>query len=487
MTTYSDTFSSETLDAFPANFTAQWGTLTANYYIKNPDFGEVDSRVLRSGNTTADTSGQHLISFDDVDSDSNRANSEVFMRFRTNVVHAGQWGAAIRASGSSGSESSYVVRGWGTTGGTWDKSLEIRRLNGGTSTLLVNSADFYGIDSALSEGTAENRGEYGLYSQVWYNLRFRVNGTGSTVTVQAKLWECTTEEPSDWLIEYNDTSANRITSAGWCGYYRTYYVNYYSLEYADVDLFSVATNGDTRSVDISDDDVHILASELSVIYTGSRGDLYITPETALPSQEYDLTVGSEVWGSGYVGYGQQYESDYEDSWANPEHVGRLVAKTDYGPQGSPTSDINLRPMMWAHNSDFSGITPVEFTELYFDTADKELWVGCGYYSYLNYWGYVDPVEEDGRFAHDHVEGWNSLLYLELGHSGGSTKYYLTDAEGEFFRWDLSSLTAGFHSIRWTNVECPWDSSDFGQTYTVGWNLLPKVPAPHYYRVRTTMP
>jgi len=226
MTTYSTTFSGQTTGANSTNFTDRYSAETA-VSVENPAIGEQDSRVLQFG--TGD-SGWIFQSFDDVDGDANRANSEILMRYRISTDDDRQAIATLRASGSSGSETCYTIC-VNTDGFT------IARFNSGSETSLATSpTETYPspfVEHADDDFNEEREDE-------WHWCRARVNGTGATVTIQAKWWVDGYPEPLSWLLDYDDTHANRITAAGWTGFSKRIFSGTSYLDY-----FGVGTNGDT--------------------------------------------------------------------------------------------------------------------------------------------------------------------------------------------------------------------------------------------------
>lgn len=237
MTTYSKDFSDEgTTGVFASDFTARYAAMSGWLIQSTPTDAE-DDRVFESDGT--DT-GIQLASWDDIDGDANRDNSEIVTRFECttdDVQIAYQW---LRASGSGGSETSYCCRV--TSGG----NLRIVRFDAGTPTNLGSS---FVVDqrphSPWSFATDDTNFNYPIAR--WLYVRFRVNGTGATVTLNAKFWFDGMNEPTDWHLTTTDTSGSRITAAGWTGIGR----ETQSSRVVDWDYVGVGTNGDTAPITAS--------------------------------------------------------------------------------------------------------------------------------------------------------------------------------------------------------------------------------------------
>lgn len=272
MSTYSTTFSGQTTGSNPTNFTNRYDTETA-VSVENPAIGEQDNRVLQFG--TGD-SGDIFQSFDDVDGDANRDNCEMLANFRVTADVASEWSVRGRASGSAGSETYYEFR---CVSGAWN----IRRtVSGGSVSLVSVNAD------VVSDYLVQTIGD--TYTNTpadqWLWVRFRINGTGATVTLQAKIWPEGYREPDAWVLEYDDTSASRITSAGWCGFGK---LSFSGTTYLDV--FSVGTNGDTAPFVASTDAVRVTQINASVMRDPSpAGRVTQINASVMQAPEDDLRI-----------------------------------------------------------------------------------------------------------------------------------------------------------------------------------------------------
>ena len=204
MTTYNTNFGSYTAAAQPSDWTARWVTSNVTWLattVANTDGG----KVLRK---TSTATARRLLSWDAVDGDANRANSEILARVRTSSSNTDQIRLQLRGSGAAASESAYsFIMGSGTT-------LTLHKFVAGVSTNLTTATYAYSVNT-------------------WYYVRFRVNGT----TLSAKVWKETEEEPSAWTFTTTDSA---ISAAGWVGV-----GNGDSGGTMDVDFLSIGTNGDT--------------------------------------------------------------------------------------------------------------------------------------------------------------------------------------------------------------------------------------------------
>ena len=230
MTTYTTTFSGQTTASAPTNFTDRYDSNT-DVTIENPALGEEDDRVLEFG--TGD-SGDVFYSFDDVDGDANRDNIEVLCRFQLTGSNSREAVVRVRASGTSNSDKTcydfYINVG----------SIAVVRWVSGSGSVL-GSADADNVISTLAWTSSNAFNSFP--PNLWAWARFRVNGTGATVTLQGKYWCDGYDEPTDWQVDTTDTSGSRITAAGWVGFAKRSFT-----QTAYLDYFSAGTNGDTVSV-----------------------------------------------------------------------------------------------------------------------------------------------------------------------------------------------------------------------------------------------
>jgi len=263
---YADDFESYgTGSTIPTGYTGRWN-YAAGEWDRVSDTDIAVRQVETSLSRTA-------VSMNAVDSDGNRAEVEILARFKSTVGTGSdlRGGVVVRGSGSAGSETGYTC-------GIFANDLRIGRYKAGAS-----------LQNAITSGLGLSG------SAVYYWIRFRVSGTGSTVTLKARIWLDGNPEPdsSTWTLETTDTSADRITAAGWCGMFG----------FADGtrhwrDL-AVATNGDTASMSGGGGDVSV--SITGTASTTSAGSLAPTLSLSISGNASTASPGTltaVVGGSG---------------------------------------------------------------------------------------------------------------------------------------------------------------------------------------------
>ena len=208
MSRYYTDFSEYTANALPSDWTRQHSA-GYGYYVKTKS-GTTGGKALE-GTWGVGLEDFMACTWNDLDSDSNRANTEVFMRIRADKTTAIlQTAAIIRGSRSSNAVTGYVAGLFGGSG------LKMFRMNSGTPSELGSHS-------------------FAWYADTWYKIRFRVNGT----SLKAKIWADGDSEPASWHIEVTDSN---ITAAGWIGAFG--YETMYPQTKKDYDIFGVGTNGD---------------------------------------------------------------------------------------------------------------------------------------------------------------------------------------------------------------------------------------------------
>lgn len=204
MSLYFTDFSEYTLNAKPSDWTERISTTNVAYdVVSNAKGKELFGYVI--------SSGFKIITWDDIDSDSNRAKCEILTslkqsNFQTSATNVS---LLLRFSGTSGAENGYVAELYQGT------AIRIAKYVNGTRTQLGTAS--------ITRST-----------NTWYNVRFRANLTA----LKVKIWEIGTSEPSSWTLEVTDSA---ISSAGWTGL-RSETIQTDNLKF---DFFSVGTNGDT--------------------------------------------------------------------------------------------------------------------------------------------------------------------------------------------------------------------------------------------------
>lgn len=227
MTTYSTSFDSYTADAQPSDWTARWVTADNSWLVRSKA-GVEGGKVLEN---TATVAGRHMLSWDTIDADANRANCEILARFRISASPTtDQIRLTVRGSGAAGAETGYSLLFTNSA-----NSLRLHKFVAGVSTVIGSSISFTPVLST------------------WYWARLRANGT----TIQFKLWTEGNGEPSTWTDTATDSS---ISAAGWVGVGGGTNVG----GTRDFDHFSVGTNGDTAPLNGVSTSTEIRASQMVV-------------------------------------------------------------------------------------------------------------------------------------------------------------------------------------------------------------------------------
>ena len=273
MANYTETFSGQTTGANSTSHTNRWASETT-ISVENPAIDEQDDRVLRF-NTGSDSSYQ-LQSMDSVDGDANRDDSEVLCRFRVTTDDDNSFWLLTRASGSATSETGYALHVG--SGGV----VAIARLNSGSYTSL----DTMNADLLGTSPWANFLGDTFTFipPNVWLWARLRVNGTGATVTVNGRVWVDGQEEPTEWNLSASDTSASRITAAGWCGFGR-----FVTTGITYLDMMAVGTNGDTAVAATSTTPVRVTNAIAQVLHQNEATPVRVTNAHAHVLQGYNAT------------------------------------------------------------------------------------------------------------------------------------------------------------------------------------------------------
>lgn len=207
MAIYSTNFSGYTVDVQPSDWAARWVTADNNWLTKSKAATD-GGKVLEN---TGTVDGRHLLSWDAIDADVNRADVEILARVRTSSTVADQFRLTVRGSGAAGAETGYNL--------LFNSISNVFRLHKYVAGASTN------IGNALTYAYAVN---------TFYYVKFRVSGS----SLMGKVWldDGLTLEP-DWQVTATDTA---ITAAGWVGV-----GNFESTGTRDIDFISVATNGDS--------------------------------------------------------------------------------------------------------------------------------------------------------------------------------------------------------------------------------------------------
>lgn len=209
MSTYSQDFNEYTVSSAPSDWTDRWHTTWTTNVISNLTDAYGDKTLEL--NSSADN--RLFLSWDDIDSDANRDDCEILMRFKYVTNPALDYGVFCYCRGSGGdtSETAYMA-GLYSTG-----TLYIAKYVSAASTV---------IDSIVY------RASYFSLSARYVWMRFRVNGT----SLKAKMWDVRQPEPNRWHVETTDSA---ISAAGWVG------VGVFdAARTVNIDFISIGTNGD---------------------------------------------------------------------------------------------------------------------------------------------------------------------------------------------------------------------------------------------------
>ena len=215
MTIYTQDFSEYTTDAAPSDWTDRWHTEWTNTVrdTRSDTHGDKHLEI----DTTA--SNRKFYSWDDIDGDANRANSEVLARVRlSGYASTSYWfGLVVRGSGDDTAETGMTL--FGT-----NDDLRLTRYSAGVATTITTAANvFTGGESALDD--------------YWFWIRFRANGTD----FKGRVWRQDEVEPGYWQLEDTDST---VSAAGWVGVQNSTDLS----PYVWVDYFAVGTDGDSPSV-----------------------------------------------------------------------------------------------------------------------------------------------------------------------------------------------------------------------------------------------
>lgn len=185
MAVYTTSFGSDTVSSPPTGWTVRWTSTGATWLVR-ADAPSTAGKYLEFARTTT---ARRLLSWDTVDSDSNRDNAEIFTRWLSGggISSSSQFYLILRGSGGAGTEGGYVFYN------ASDTSVGIFKIVSGTVTVI----------GTVTVPT--------LVNSRYYGLRFRVNGTA----LKAKIWNSQTDqEPAAWNLEITDTT---ISGTGYAG------------------------------------------------------------------------------------------------------------------------------------------------------------------------------------------------------------------------------------------------------------------------------
>jgi hypothetical protein len=251
LATYTESAWGSTDATYPTSvLTKRWVTTNETTVAANALTEATSGYTFEQDWSVAD---RRLNSLDAVDSDTNRANAEVMIRFRvTETLVDYPVGIVVRGSGSAGSETGYVLQFLEYS--SQDMQIRIAKYVSGTaSTLVSTGSEIY----------------YPFATNTWGYLRFRANGS----TLQAKTWNESSPEPEGWFLETTDTD---VTAAGWIGLW-----GFAANQNVDVDWISVGTDGDAAPyVADTTATTRITHNQAQVLHSGANPTARITHNQA---------------------------------------------------------------------------------------------------------------------------------------------------------------------------------------------------------------
>jgi len=210
MSQYATDFSEYTSGSAPTDWTARFDDTSA-WSVESDATGE-GGKVLQCRPTAALRS---LLSWNAIDSDSERADCEIFMRVRfPTTLTTVEMLAAIRATGEESTTSMYRH-------GPRPSEIAMTLYDNGT----------YG---AVISTTSTSQIGYTLATGVFYNFLIQVRGTSHKL----RTWVAGSTEPTTWLFNSTNTT---VSGLGWVGLFRL------REGPSDVDFFSVGTGTDSAS------------------------------------------------------------------------------------------------------------------------------------------------------------------------------------------------------------------------------------------------
>ncbi|ATG73688.1 hypothetical protein AN401_07295 [Zobellella denitrificans] len=212
-------FQGDAIDAAPVGWTNRWVT-SGTWAVRFKQ-----GKMLENSGTP---DARRALSYD---APGSPTDVELLTRFRTsNQSGTNQQGLLFaRGAGAAGSETGYRV---------WVNATQIAlgRFVSGTATTITTAS-------------------FSAAANVWYRVRFRVNGT----SLRVRIWAEGTTEPGTWNI---DTTDSNIASGGWCGVHA-----FESDGVRDWLWLSVGTAGDTADDPPADGEARVSQKTVEVLGT----------------------------------------------------------------------------------------------------------------------------------------------------------------------------------------------------------------------------
>lgn len=294
-------FSGYTADALPSDWTIRFNTSAGDVLVKTSAFSGVTGgkvlRILTPGNTT----GYFGASWDSVDAHADRADIEVYCKYKFNQVSSSQEAIVFGRGSGTALSNSFLYSAGQSRGSGGDRRITER--NNGSRSTLAEASYLAEID-------------------VWQHVVIRINGT----SLKAKFWAGEEAEPATWTLEATDSSTS---AAGFAGLVSGAYVSG-QVDNIDIDLFGYGTGGDAapRSAGGGDTTAPTLTSPTGTS-TGTT-----TASGTVSTDEGNGTLDAVVTTSATTPSAAQIQ-------AGQDHTGSAAAATDLNNTVSATGSQSV--------------------------------------------------------------------------------------------------------------------------------------------------
>ena len=239
---------------FSTDWTEQWNT-AGTFAVTS---GNLDVPAGVSGDWRG-------LSWNDIDSDGNRATVEVLALITTpSSLSTAVYPIFVRGAGADESATNYSVR---------------------ISTSTFRTYQCSGTDTPTQVGTVS--GTYSTSTDYW--IRLRADGS----SIKAKIWTGTAgDEPGTWDLDSTDATH---ATAGWAGVSQ-----YAGTSGFTVKQFGVGTNGDTAPSSAGGGGATITGDSGSYTLTGTAATLKVGRKLTADSGTYSLTGTDVAFKRGYA-------------------------------------------------------------------------------------------------------------------------------------------------------------------------------------------
>lgn len=192
MSQYLIDFNAMTAGQTPSGMTRRWATTGSGWTVTNTAAKDGTSKGL-IGPPTGDAAGRRLLSFDLVDSDTERDTVEIYAQFKST---SGNNDARfiIRGQNAAGNESGYGA-------GIGNAIIREMKYENGTATDLDSQA------WTTTPGS-------------WYHLLVRLDNVAGVQRLRTKVWLDGDAEPGPFQRNYNLSGSSEIAGAGWVGLFQ---------------------------------------------------------------------------------------------------------------------------------------------------------------------------------------------------------------------------------------------------------------------------